>query len=645
MKSKKIQQHLERTDDYEELPSNQRPKGDSELFTLRNENSKLEFILSKYNFILNEYQLKYGNELFVELDKQITVEALESNNLSEFKKILVENVSLIKEYEKIILEKTKNLEFFNSELNRFQIDTGKLVDENKELREELEAVKEENNKMYKTLLQPGVESMQNQIGSNSMGNFSKSANNFKSEFQNNLDIYKVQNEQLLQTVERLKYDNENQKNYILDINEKYQKLNNEISQLSLDLENFSRENKELRNVHKFFEDKLKENNNQLLFHEKKKVEAENTEKLFKEQNVYLQNELTHYQELYEELESRKNAELAALMRDLSEMRNQIQDLKIKLTMSEDTLSDLKFESARFKQENQILKYDCDHLTKIIEDSNFAVKSITEKEKHLDNTIRTHKKKVEEANLEKEKSIIKQRLLEKQLMKMSEDYSKLLQEKQFQYENFIESNKTKFLQIIENKDTELNQLRGDTIQLKLERDKYYSEYTILKKEADKFGTTFREENDKYIKKYDEEAKLSLRTQNQLQDKLNIFVRKCEKLEHERNLLSNELDLMKTTNQNREILIEKINKNEDSLGKDYNKVKTQSETLLKENEFLEKEIERITQLYETKLKQIREQSELKVTVLENTMKYHKDQFNSTENKAFDMLKKQESVFNIS
>lgn len=132
---------LERADNYDDLAYNQVKTQDGSE-NLRKENKELQFVLGRYNFILNEYQLKFGSELFHELEKQLNSDLVEHSQLEEFKKILVENVSLIKEYEKHILEKDKTIDFYINELNRLQADTEKLIEENKELRESLESTKE-----------------------------------------------------------------------------------------------------------------------------------------------------------------------------------------------------------------------------------------------------------------------------------------------------------------------------------------------------------------------------------------------------------------------------------------------------------------------------------------------------------------------
>lgn len=655
----KIRNALERQDQFEDLHS--RPRTIDEIEAIKKENIKLEFLINKYNFILNEYQLKYGNELFTQLDRELNIEALESgstnNNMTEFKKILVENVSLIKEYEKIILEKSNNLQFLNSELNRFQIELEKLVEENKSLREDLENAKEDNNNLYKSILQgdnlsktgqvPAVDKLEasgNIKFSKTMGmnvNQGSMSGLLSEDVNSNLEVLKAQNDHLLQIIEQTKYEAEHFKSVLEDYKEKYETLMVSNSTLTQEHQKVRNANEELMKTKKYVEEKIKENNNKMLIAEKKANEASSLSSKLEIDNKYIKQELEHFKEMYDDLESRKNQELEAVMRDLNETKTSNSDHKAKISLLETENSDLKFENNKLRAENQIFKYDCDHMTKILEESNFAVKSASEKEKHIDTVIKSYKKKLDEASMEKEKCLVKQRLLEKQIFKISEDYTKLLTAKQSQYENFIDSSKEKFNQIIANKEEDIANLKNDNLSLKIEKDKFFSEYQAAKKEVDRFSLIFREENDKYIKKYEETEKSANRMQNHLHDKINLLVKKVDKLEFEKNTLETELKMYKETDKNREMMLEKYGKNDEVVAKEVSKLRERNEILTKEKDFLEKEVERIDKLAETKIQQMKEQTDLRVNVLENTMKAQKDEFAATENKAFEMLKKQENV----
>jgi hypothetical protein len=140
MKNKALNvNNLERDDNYEEMSVNQRHRNEVE--SLTGEITKLQFIIAKYNYILNEYQIKYGNETFSQLDKKLNSEMLDGATSSEYKKLLIDNVAIIKEYEKLLYEKDKSLGFYNDDLNRVHQETEKLLKENNELRDELEHTK------------------------------------------------------------------------------------------------------------------------------------------------------------------------------------------------------------------------------------------------------------------------------------------------------------------------------------------------------------------------------------------------------------------------------------------------------------------------------------------------------------------------
>ena len=178
---------------------------------------------------------------------------------------------------------------------------------------------------------------------------------------------------------------------------------------------------------------------------------------------------------------------------------------------------------------------------------------------------------------------------------------------------------------------------------MERDKYFSEYTILKKEYDKLTSIYNEENEKCIRRFEENEKITFRQLNTLQEKFNEIQKRYEMMEFEKNNQELELREFRSQDSNRDKLIFKFNRNEEETQKIVQKVKINNTTLSKEKEGLEKEIERNKNMSETKNKQLTEKYEMKLLVLENTLKYQQDSYNSSEDKAFDVLKKQEAITN--
>jgi chromosome segregation ATPase len=456
-----------------------------------------------------------------------------------------------------------------------------------------------------------------------------------------MNYLKEENSKLLQLAEASQYEEKQLKNAYSDLKDKYCKLLDDNEKLNEGYSRYKKEFEEMNSTKKFVEDKIKENTTKMLINEKKMGETVQMSEKWEIENKYLKQEVSQFKELYNEMEYRKNSEIDLLMRDIQAMRIRENEFKTNIAGLEEECSELKFENNKLKQEVYTLNLDCEHLTKLIEDSNFAVKSANEKEKHIDTVIKTHKKKVDEAILEKEKSNMKQQLMEKQIHKLTDDYSKLLAEKQAQYEQFIDSSKSKFDQIVGSKDDELAMLKTDNISLRIERDKFMSEYKSIKTEYDKLFISYREDNDKYIRKYEESEKTAFRIQSNLQEKVNNLTRRVEQIEYEKGIVDQELTIYKSNDKSKTDLLERNNKNEEFYEKEVYRLREKLESISQEKETYQKDLERKTVLYETKFKQLKEQYDLKVSILENAIKYQKDQFTATEDKALSMLKRHENV----
>jgi hypothetical protein len=77
--------------------------------------------------------------------------------------------------------------------------------------------------------------------------------------------------------------------------------------------------------------------------------------------------------------------------------------------------------------------------------------------------------------------------------------------------------------------------------------------------------FSEENDKCIRRFDENEKNSLKQINFLQDKYNEIVKRYENLEFEKNTIELELKELRSVDSSRDKLIHKFNRNEEETEK--------------------------------------------------------------------------------
>jgi len=495
----------------------------------------------------------------------------------------------------------------------------------------------------------------NNFNNNTGSNFYNSANNFNNNNNNfnttngpntndnTLNFLKAQNEELFNLIETMKSEEIELKAAYTDLREKYIKINAEGQDQRESLFKYKSECEELLKMKNFVEEKMKENNNSIIINESKLSAIQFECEALKIKNANLKERLQYYQEQYDDLETRKNSEIGAALREAYESRERESSAKVKHLLIEEENQNLKFDFNRIKNENSVLKFDLDHLSKVIEESNFTVKNVIEKEKSLDTIARSHKKKVEEALLEKEKSLVRQKLLEKQIVKLSEENSKLNIEKQMQFDDQLEKFKANFNQILCFKEDEIANLKADIFAARIEKDKYFTEFSILKIDAENFSKIFSEEMGKYIKKYEDAEKNGLHREIELMGKNGELVKKLEQSEFLKNNSQKENEIFKNSESERKNSIEKATRNDEFKTRELGKCKEKYEIAVKENESLNKEMQKLSINFTHKLEQLKEKHRIEIRILEDSSNYQKSQFEAGQAKAFEMVKKQENVKN--
>ncbi len=612
-----------------------------EIKNLNNQISHLQFIIGKYNKTLGEYQKKYGNEIFLQIENELNnnnnPEAILLKNESEsLKKYLLENIKLFVEYEAIIKDLNNQLEFLNKEITNLQVNQQKLSSENEELRKDLEKSEKDKNEYYKIILdrKKTINFQDNNIINNNNYNYNLNDDNSNLE-NNNFDNEK---QKLIEALEANKAQNEYNENIYNEMKEKYDNFINEKENYDNIINNLTNENEFLNNENVKLKNLINEKVNKINDIENEKNEGENKINELQIENNTMKKNL-NYIDLYNEMEQRKNNEIEGLQNEINSLKIDMKNLRQKNKINEEKISNLKYENTQLKSENSTYKSDCDHLTKIIEDSNIAVQNASNKENNIDNIIKRYKKRINDIILEKEKSEIKIRMQDEQIRKLSNDYSNLLKEKSDNFNILITTTKDKYDEIIQSKDDEINHLKTENLSYKMDKDKYYNDYKLIKSEYDKINNIFHNENENYMKQYEQSKKdLNIASSN-YENKLNELNIKNDKLESENNSLKNELLSYISSERSRQDEINKFNQNEIFLKDQIGKLKEKVSFYTKENNNIMNEKDRQNKLYDLKIKNLKENYEMKIISLENTINFQKNQLASVEQKAFDMMKRQE------
>ena len=601
---------------------------------LLKENKELEIILNKYNIILNEYQKKYGNELFNQIDKDLSNIDNQNEDIF-FKKKLLESVSILKEYENKILEIDNYNKFLLTENGNLESKCREIEQQNSNLEMEKEKIQKDYEEIFNEL-EERKKLKQNKYNKTFSNNIINKENlNQEKEMiggDDNLNINSNMNIGTLFNTMRENYNNLLNKEKTdykekIEYEEILNKLKNENDNLKVQI--FGLQNRLKQEIEEIT--KL-ENDSNLKQAAIDKLEIDNKS---------LNGQINDYKEAYISLENRKNNESENLRNELKDIRINIDNYKNNYKKLEEENANYKSEIAKLNQEINGLKFDRDNLSKIIEDSNNLVQEAEEKEKNIDNLIKSYKKKADDISLEKEKLNKKIEMKENQINKINNDYSNLLKEKIKNYEILNNITKNKYEEIIKNKDNEIKELKSNIMSYKIEKDKYLSDYNLYKNEFDKINQIFHIENDGYIKKYEE-------VQNELNNLSNKYIGiinelkvKNENLENENRLMKNNISSYNKSEKVFEQKIRYLEKNEDGLKREIIDLKKDNDIYLKQKSSHIKEIERLKEQFKTQIQQDKEVYDNRIIYLENIVEKQNKQLSLVEGKALDMVKKQQTL----
>ena len=360
----------------------------------------------------------------------------------------------------------------------------------------------------------------------------------------------------------------------------YNILQNRFNSLEKEYNNLKKEFEKEKSKSSFSTKKLEENIKILFSTEKKLSEVNNQNDVLTRTNVLLEGEVTEYKNIYNDCKSRKNKEIITLKGNLEENKKEKDEL-IKENMN------LKREINKYKMRNEslmkeinIVKSDNDNLTRIIEEHNDIVKTSEIKLQSFDNTINEYRKQIDKLNLEIEKVKLEKKKEIENKNKIKEDFEEEILNRDNNFENAL-NNMRKYLQDkMEIKIREYNELRSDYINSKIERDKYYSEYNLLKEDYNKNNNRYKE-NYLNIQKEKKEKENELNKQiSYLNDKVNALLDENMRLKNNVKDLESKLKDFKMEKEARR----KLEIKNKEINEEANRINRTNEGLIEENQKL-------------------------------------------------------------
>ena len=335
---------------------------------------------------------------------------------------------------------------------------------------------------------------------------------------------------------------------------------------------------ETQNKYRIVEKKLLENIEDLLNTEKKLNDAYNRNDILSKENSLIKNQLSYFENAFNNMKKRKQEENEELKKELDEVneeKNEINKEKDNLKME---LNEIKSKYKFLQQENDIIKTEIENMKNIIRENEDKVKISDEKINSIDNIINTYKKTNDDLLFELEKLKQEKKLEKEQSNKIISEFEFTLKEKDSIYENELEKRRIQFEQNLNEQIEENENLNSKLLEYKMDRDKYKGDLEIANDEKERLKNENNEQKIKF-------NQILNNNDEYYQNQINILNQRLRaKMQENNNELNNSDNFNNITNQ-------KLAKNGEEVFNELIKLKKENEQLKIENEQLKKENQRL------------------------------------------------------
>ena len=334
----------------------------------------------------------------------------------------------------------------------------------------------------------------------------------------------------------------------------------------------------------FSEQKLHDNFQNLSSTEKKLSQITIQKDSLQRNIDFLEKQLSQYKSTYLDYKSRSEKEINILRADLEEIQKEKEELHKLILSTKSDLNKTIFKLKLLSQENETLKSDNDHLIKILEESNQIVKTSEAKSLSIDNTINEYKKQISELILENDKLKLEIQLQKEYNNKSKDFFTEKISICDQNFEETLNNIRIKMHKKVEDKIREYNELNAQFLNAKIERDKYFGDYTILNQDYNNTKEMFQQhlldiQKEKQIKENEMSKEIG-----HLNDKLQALFAENKILKAKNDKLENsnkELEQEKNVREKLEIKNKEINE-------EIAKIKQDNEDLERKNDELNNKI---------------------------------------------------------
>ena len=326
--------------------------------------------------------------------------------------------------------------------------------------------------------------------------------------------------------------------------------------------------------------KLSESIDNLLNTERQLSAANNKNEMLLKENILIKNQLSQFENVFNNMKKRKQEENDELRKELEEINEEKDELNKEKNNLKFELNEIKSNYKFLQQENDIIKSESENTKRIIRENSDKVKISDEKINSIDNLINLYKKNNEDLNFEIEKLKLEKKAEKEESNKNISEFEITLKEKDEIFGKELEKKRIEYEQNLNEQIEENENLKSKVLEYKMERDKYKGDYEIANDEKKNCLEQIEELKMKFNQMLKENEQYYLNQINQIKQRDRV------KIVEENNLFNSDSSF-----KNNNITNEKLAKNGEEMYIELIKLQKENEELKKENEELKKENERL------------------------------------------------------
>lgn len=415
-------------------------------------------------------------------------------SMGEYLELILHN-PLLQSYEQNVRSLEKELGNMENNYQNLKIDLEKSMEENEELRTILVRKTKELNRALEGSSSVPMPNESERERARRLGGTSE-------EMLRLIETMKNDQEALIDQIESLKIRNENLEKVAEEKEGRFHELqstadeaNTQYFKMKQEFDKLKHLFDSLNNEFSILEVKLEKETKDRddLLSKNKKMEAEMSQ---------LSKHLEHLKSSYNELSDKKSIEIDSLSRELSDYDIREREFKGKIEILEKCKFDVEEELRQLKRELASTKSDCQNMLKIMEDYETESDIHKKKAKQIEVLTEDCKKKIEEAQFEKDRFNLKEQQYISKISKLEEENRYDAREREEKYNSLLENLRTKQKLVLDEREIEITDLNKKYSECYSQAEKQRAELDKLRAEISKLEKALADSQQEINKKCEE-----------------------------------------------------------------------------------------------------------------------------------------------